>query len=235
MIKTVIFDVDNTLYNYDSAHEKAITSLSAYAEKELKLPRTTLEDLIKKAFEEQKKYMGNIAAIHNRTIRFQYMLENRGLPLHPHVLKMDEIYWETLLEAAVPSDGAASMMEALKAKGIRIGIGTDMTARMQFRKLTALGLLSYVDFFISSEEVGVEKPEARFFSRCLTKAGCNKEECLFVGDSLKKDVYGAINAGFKAVWYCPKGNQTKTDVLQISNMMQLVQIVFADNDLSKYQ
>ena len=91
-----------------------------------------------------------------------------------------------------------------------------------------------VDFFVSSEEAGVEKPEARFFSRCLTKADCNKEECLFVGDSLKKDVYGAINAGFKAVWYCPKGNQTKTDVLQISNMMQLVQIVFADNDLPKY-
>lgn len=225
MIKTVIFDVDNTLYSFDSAHEKAMAALSRYAEKELGLSQTAFGDLIKKSFAELKEYMGDVAAIHNRTIRFQYMLENEGLPLHPHVLKMDEIYWETLLEASVPSDGAVSMMKALKAKGRRIGIGTDMTARMQFRKLTVLGLLPYVDFLVSSEEAGAEKPEARFFSLCLTKAGCDKEECLFVGDNLKKDVYGAIEAGLKAVWYCPGKGRTEIDVPYVINMAQLIQKV----------
>lgn len=225
MIKTVIFDVDNTLYDFDSAHEAALDALSAYTDKELGWTRDMLTDLMKKTDSRLKEYMGITAAIHNRAIRFQNMLENSSLPLYPHVLKMDEIYWETLLDASVSSDGAASMMKALREQGIRIGIGTDMTARMQFRKLTVLGLLPYVDFLVSSEEAGAEKPDVRFFARCMSKAGCGREECLFVGDSLKKDVLGPKDAGLHAVWYCPKGYQDETDVIRITNLMQLPQIV----------
>ena len=39
MIKTVIFDVDNTLYSYTKAHEAAFEALSSYAEHELGLSR----------------------------------------------------------------------------------------------------------------------------------------------------------------------------------------------------
>lgn len=224
MIKTVIFDVDNTLYSYTKAHEKAFEALQAYAERELEIPRDIFADLHKRTQNELSEYMGDTAALHNRCIRYQIMLESRGLPLHPHVLRMNDLYWNTLLDAAVPSDGAPETLGMLKEQGIRVGIGTDMTARIQFEKLKVLGLLPYIDFLVSSEEAGAEKPAPSFFDRCAEKAKARREECLFVGDSLKKDVLGAMDAGFKAVWYCPKESESQADVPQITDMMQLLRM-----------
>lgn len=48
-----------------------------------------------------------------------------------------------------------------------------------------------------------EKPEKKLFDRCCEKAQCRPEECVFIGDHLKKDVMGSLSAGMKAVWYLP--------------------------------
>ncbi len=56
---------------------------------------------------------------------------------------------------------------------------------------------------VTSEEAGAEKPDVRLFALCAEKAGCTAEECVFVGDNLKKDVAGAKNAGMHPVWFCP--------------------------------
>lgn len=227
MIKTVIFDVDNTLYSYTEAHKEAFKALTAYAEEKLGLSQEDFEKLHQDTEKELRAYMGNVAALHNRCIRYQVMLECRGIPLYPHVLKMNDLYWNRLLEAAEPSDGALDTIKALKGQGIRIGIGTDMTARVQFLKLETLGILPYVDFLVSSEEAGSEKPEQAFFARCVEKAGCGADECLFVGDNLTKDVLGAVDAGLHGVWYCPKGADKTADVLQITELFQLLEKVSA--------
>ena len=57
----------------------------------------------------------------------------------------------------------------------------------------------------------------------MEKAGCRAEECLFVGDSLTKDVLGAMDAGLHGVWYCPEGVGKTADVLQITELLQLLE------------
>lgn len=225
MIKTVIFDVDNTLYSYTKAHETAFLALTGYAERELGISPEDFISLHKKTEHDLKESMGEVAAIHNRLIRYQNMLESRQLPLYPHVLKMNSLYWDTLLKTAVPFDGVAEVFEQLKNQKIRIGIGTDMTARVQFEKLTALGLIHYIDFLVSSEEAGKEKPDAIFFEKCIKKAGCRASECLFVGDSLQKDVLGSERAGIHGVWYCPEETKPAEAVLQITDLRQLPEIM----------
>ncbi len=227
MIKAVIFDVDNTLYSYTKAHKAAFDALAEYADRELGMSRPLFEELHQRTEHELRTYMGEVAALHNRCIRYQIMLENQGLPLYPHVLNMNGIYWDALLAAAVPSAGVTDAIRILKEKGIRIGIGTDMTARIQFKKLEVLGLLLYVDFLVSSEEAGAEKPEASFFARCVEKSGCRAEECLFVGDSMRKDVQGAMDAGLQAAWYRPDKPENQTHVLQIMDMLQLPEVLSA--------
>lgn len=120
MIKAVIFDVDNTLYSFTRAHEAAFQALSAYAGEKLGLSRDAFEDLHGKTENELKKYMGSVAALHNRCIRYQIMLESRGLPLYPHVLEMNDRYWDTLLEAAVPFAGVPETVRGLKENGNRL-------------------------------------------------------------------------------------------------------------------
>ena len=228
MIKAVIFDVDNTLYNFTKAHKAAFRALAAYADERLGLSGESFERLHRETAEELRAYMGEVAALHNRCIRYQVMLEKLGLPLYPHVLEMEGFYWDTLLREAVPSANAKETLRSLKDRGIRIGVGTDMTARMQFRKLEMLGMLAYVDFLVSSEEAGAEKPALSFFARCVEKAGFGKKECLFVGDSLRKDVLGALDAGLQAVWYGPESPaEEREDVLRITDMRQLPEVVSA--------
>ena len=84
-----------------------------------------------------------------------------------------------------------------------------MTAYVQYRKLKRMGVLQYMDFLVISEEAGAEKPTQRFFELCLKKAGCEPGECVFIGDSLKKDVTGAAKYGMAGTWYNPKNREAE--------------------------
>lgn len=83
-----------------------------------------------------------------------------------------------------------------------------MTAYVQYQKLKKLGVMPYVDFIVTSEEAGAEKPAQCFFELCLKKAGCKPEECVFIGDNLEHDVLGAARCGMAGVWYRPKKGGT---------------------------
>jgi putative hydrolase of the HAD superfamily len=219
MIKTVIFDLDNTLYSFDDANKIAFETLLDYVDKNLDI---SLERFIA-IHEELKTALPQDSSVcHNRMIRFQKILEMENLPLYPHALEMYNVYWNALLDAAVPSDGALSTLEELKQRGIRIGIGTDMTARIQFVKLTRLGLMPFIDFMVSSEEACAEKPASKFFDACMEKAGCERKQCMFVGDSIKKDVLGATNAGLVGIWYNPENKETKENVTSIVELSQVL-------------
>jgi putative hydrolase of the HAD superfamily len=97
-----------------------------------------------------------------------------------------------------------------------------MTARIQFVKLTRLGLMPFIDFMVSSEEACAEKPASKFFDACMEKAGCERKQCMFVGDSIKKDVLGATNAGLVGIWYNPENKETKENVTSIVELSQVL-------------
>ena len=203
MIQAVIFDIDNTLYDYDAAHAVAFQALSEYAQHTLGVDSKEFEALHQRANQLlQARTGGDCAAIHNRLLRYQILLEELGKPI-PHAPVMERLYWNTLIDAAVPSPGARDCLEQLRQAGLRLGVGTDMTADWQYAKLERLNLLPLLDFVVTSEEVTQEKPGARFFQLCREKAGCPASACVFVGDNHSKDVEGAKRAGMRPVWYRP--------------------------------
>lgn len=203
MIKAVLFDIDNTLYSYDDAHAFGWDALCAYAKDHLGMDEETLTGSLKHAADTVKARLGaDCAALHDRTLRCQVMLEQNSLSLH-HAATMGELYWDTLIRSAKPTPGIMACLPKLKEAGFVLGIGTDMTIEYQLKKLEKLQMLPFFDFIVSSEEVNVEKPHEKLFRTCAVKAGVSPEECLFIGDSLKKDVMGAKNAGMEAMWYCP--------------------------------
>lgn len=223
MIQAVLFDIDNTLYSYDDAHAVAWEALCAYVQEHLGLDRDTFTHSHKKAMETARERLGaDCAATHDRCLRYQLLLEERGLPLH-HALTMSELYWDTLIRAAEPTPGIMECLPKLKEAGYILGIGTDMTLEYQLKKLIRLQMLPYFDFVVTSEEVNTEKPGEKLFLTCARKAGVAPGECLFIGDNLKKDVSGAKNAGMKALWFAdsPEKAAEHSEIHSITHYRQL--------------
>lgn len=202
MIKSVIFDIDNTLYNYDENHVLGMKALANYCKEAFGIEEDTMLSIYHQAEKLANSRIGtDTAAIHSRMLRFQCMTELLSQPLFPHVENMYHMYWDTLISHSKPSPGILSLCAKLKEKHIRIGIGTDMTASIQYKKLKSLGAAPYIDFIVTSQEAGVEKPHPDFFKLCVEKARCLPSECAFIGDHLRKDVQGACDNGLLGIWY----------------------------------
>ncbi len=198
MIKTVIFDIDGTLYDYNTASGKAMAAISEYVCTKYGWTREMFNAAHKEAFDALNRQAKGTAASHNRLIRYGLLAEQHGLS-QSDALAMDEIYWTAFIRDIVPFPYLAEALACLKKNGIRIGAGTNMTAYAQYLKLRKLELLDAFDFIVTSEEALAEKPKETFFERCAERAGCAPEECLFIGDETEKDVNGARRIGMHAL------------------------------------
>lgn len=205
MIKAVIFDIDNTLYDYDKINETGVDAFGLYASKTFGMSPEEAKELSNKCIDLVADRTGrNLAAQHSRVLRYQCFLEQIGSTDYWKAIEMHHVYWDAVLEAMEPEPGLLDLIRRIKKRGMKLGIGSNMTAYVQFQKLEKLGVMPYVDFIVVSEEAGAEKPARRFFELCLQKAGCKPEECVFIGDNLEHDVRGAARCGMVGVWYRPK-------------------------------
>ena len=201
-VDCAVFDLDGTLYPTDTVYGTAMDALCAEAERRLGIPCGEFRDAMEKAGRAQWDADHRTAGYHSRIVRCQVVLEGRGLPLR-HAMALDRAYWDAYLAAIRPFPDAAATLSALKERGVRIGLGTNMTAGVQHRKLETLGLIDFFDFIVTSEETGIEKPAPEFFAACVAKARCPASRCLFVGDNPDIDARGAIEAGLRAAWLAP--------------------------------
>jgi putative hydrolase of the HAD superfamily len=208
MIREVIFDIDSTLYDYDKSHAAAMSELGRYVREHFGREQEEFEKDYQRLYHELMEELGmDNAAIHSRHLRIQRLLEEWNEPLFPHLENMYRAYWDTLLRVSEPEPGSLECMKRLRQMGITIGIGTDMTAYMQYEKLIKLGFGPYINHVVTSQEAGQEKPGERFMSLCIRKSGAAPEECLFVGDNPSKDIAGSVRAGMHACWYRPDGSR----------------------------
>ena len=223
MIHAVLFDLDNTLYNYDEAHAAAWLALTDYARERFGLAPERFHALHTDADRVLRAHVGYVcAAVHSRLIRYQLLLEALGQPIRL-APEMAELYWSTFLDHVRLFPGTTEGLAALRQAGLRLGIGTNMTAGRQFDKLERLGLWPWVDAMVTSEEAGAEKPDGRLFLLCAEKLGCSPEACVFVGDSFQVDVLGARRAGMRPVWFRPAvyADDALPDVPRISRLTEL--------------
>jgi putative hydrolase of the HAD superfamily len=93
--------------------------------------------------------------------------------------------------------GVEEFLKEAKVKGIKMCIVTDLTAQIQMQKWVKLDLGRYVDFLVSSEESGIEKPGKYMFELAMEKLGLKAEDCIMIGDSEEKDIKGAVAMGIK--------------------------------------
>lgn len=195
MIKAVIFDLDNTIYDYDDCNRIAMERLCLFVENRYGITNVEFYSKYNIAKNIVKGQLRNTGASHNRLLYIQCFLELiNEKPVRDAIILYD-VYWDNMLEHMKPFPYVFPLMNHLRNNGVIIGILTDLTAHIQHRKIKRLGLDTYIDVLVTSEEAGEEKPSKVIFDKIKQKLSCCPEEILMIGDSLKKDIYGARAAG----------------------------------------
>ncbi|MGN0740809.1 MAG: HAD family hydrolase [Treponema sp.] len=206
MFKAVIFDLDDTLYDYESIHKIAMEKLCVLTCKKIGVSEVEFYEVFSKAKDETKKLVGNTAASHNRMLYFQKALEIMGKNPVENALEMYDCYWNCMLGNMKLRNGTIMLLNRLISDGIKIALCTDLTAHIQQRKIKTLGLAPYIDVLVTSEEAGEEKPGEKMYSLVFEKlqalvSTIAKSDCLFTGDSQKKDVDAPRAFGMKSVLF----------------------------------
>lgn len=98
----------------------------------------------------------------------------------------------------VAFDDALPALTSLKEKGYTTGVVSNISGDME-SLITAAGLKSVVDYWITSQQVGVEKPDPKIFKEAIKCAGIKVEEGVYVGDQYYSDVEGSRSAGMTPV------------------------------------
>lgn len=105
--------------------------------------------------------------------------------------------------AWIPYPDTAPTLRALRARGIKIGIVSNVPQDLR-PIFAAHALADLVDAFTHSFEVGVEKPDPRIFLRACEALGTTPPETLMVGDHPVADA-GAQRAGLRFHLLPPDG------------------------------
>jgi putative hydrolase of the HAD superfamily len=79
-----------------------------------------------------------------------------------------------------------------------LGLVTNGASCLQREKLAASGLGAHFAAVVVSAEFGAGKPEPAIFRHALSELGCSSG--VMVGDSVERDIDGALAAGLGAVW-----------------------------------
>jgi putative hydrolase of the HAD superfamily len=205
--EAVLFDLDNTLYPYAPCNEAGKrAALDALRERGYDLDREAFDDLYAAARRETKRETGGTAASHSRHIYFKRALERHaGTVDAGAALAVADAYWDGYVDAMTLCDGAEAVFDALDAADTAVAVVTNLTTRVQLRKLDALGVDERVDRLVTSEEVGREKPSALPFTSALAAFDCRPSEALAVGDNPATDVGGANAVGLDSALFVADG------------------------------
>ena len=199
--KGILFDLDDTLYDYRTLNEEAISHLCGYASALLDLPGEVFRDAFYRGRERTKAILGENPSARSRLLYMQHTLEYLDKPVIQYAELLERCYWDTILEHMKPFDGAVDVMRRLRRQEVAIGICSDLTTAIQLQKLEKLGLTDMIDVIVTSEEAGCEKPDPAIFRLCLEKLRLAPQTVLMIGDSYRKDVLGAQQAGMDALLY----------------------------------
>jgi len=205
MLRAVLFDLDDTLFDHESCARDALLAVHQSSERLRSVTFAEFERLHTVLLEElhQRVMSGALDIDAARIERFARLFEAAGATdCSPE--EGARVYRECYIRTRRAIDGAAALLSALKPR-VKIGVVSNNLLAEQQEKMRQCGLDEFVDALIVSEKVGVVKPDPLIFRVALDQLAVSKEDAVMVGDSWAADVEGARAAGIPAVWFNRNG------------------------------
>ncbi|WP_379155834.1 YjjG family noncanonical pyrimidine nucleotidase [Paenibacillus sp. sgz5001063] len=221
----ILFDADDTLFDYGMAESKALynafvhfglpTGAEDYAASYQEINKALWKDL------EQ----GRTTSAVLRVERFNRLFAAHKLELSPEAFS--EAYLKFLGEGTYLIQGAVELCQELA--GCRLAIITNGIKDVQLSRIQGSPLNNTFEQIIISEETGYQKPEAGIFDYAFNKLGISdRSKVLIVGDSLTSDIQGGMGYGIDTCWFNPLGKagdpgiQPTYEIRELSELLKII-------------
>ena len=220
--KVWFFDLDDTLYKTESIYALGLERAFAvfYKTSGASITWDEFSSQYQVAREEVKVQLGQSPACRNRLLYFKRMLESFGIcALAPLALAMDNAYTSAYHE--IDFDPARMLLKKLRTRA-KIALLTNQTCQAQLEKVSRLDPRGeLIQWIITSEEAGSEKPAESFFKFALARTDCRAEEAVMVGDDWNNDIEGAIALGISAIFLNADQKSKRSSIPHFKSMEDL--------------
>lgn len=209
MIRNVLFDLDDTLFDFHKAEKIALTKTLVHFGIDPTEETLALYSTINAAHWKRLE-LGEISREEVKVGRYRELFETIGVECDP--VKATAYYESMLAIGHYFMPGAPELLEELYRK-YRLYIVSNGTAKVQEGRIGSSGIAKYMDGIFISQILGANKPDRQFFDICFAEIpDFSLSETVIIGDSLSSDIKGGINAGITTVWFNPKGIENDSDI-----------------------
>ena len=209
MIRNVLFDLDDTLFDFHKAEKIALTKTLVHFGIDPTEETLALYSTINAAHWKRLE-LGEISREEVKVGRYRELFKTIGVECDP--VKATAYYESMLAIGHYFMPGAPELLEELYRK-YRLYIVSNGTAKVQEGRIGSSGIAKYMDGIFISQILGANKPDKQFFDICFAEIpDFSLSETVIIGDSLSSDIKGGINAGITTVWFNPKGIENNNDI-----------------------
>jgi HAD superfamily hydrolase (TIGR01549 family) len=120
---------------------------------------------------------------------------------HARPEEIEDRIWRAVVTLS-PTPGATDVLQRLAHDGVRLAAISNaaFSGRVLLAELSRHGMGRFLQFVLSSADLGVRKPATTIFNVALERLAARPEHAWFIGDTFDEDVVGALDAGLTTFW-----------------------------------
>lgn len=224
-INHIFFDLDHTLWDFETNSDKTFSYIFQRNGIPMDLERFTdtyrpINKKYWKLFREEKVTKADL-----RYKRLKEAFDALNFDASDELIHtLSEEYIAYLSGNNALFENALDVLAYLEQK-YKLHIITNGFEEVQFKKLKNSKLLPFFDQVVTSENVGVKKPDPRIFHYAMEVAGASSQESMMIGDNFEADILGAKNVGMRTIFCEFNGEIATEEVISIRNLIELKDIL----------
>jgi HAD superfamily hydrolase (TIGR01549 family) len=203
MIRAVLFDLDDTLFDHRHCARAALEALRTTHACFAAISATEFERTHGQLLEDlhARVLAGEIGLDDARVERFRRLFLAAGVEVSSDLARTAAAeYRRCYLRSWRTVEGAAPLLAALSER-VPIGIVSNNLVAEQMEKIRHCGFDAYLSAIVISEEAGAAKPDPAIFRIAMERLSSDPQGTIMIGDSWPADIVGARAAGIRAIWF----------------------------------
>ncbi len=150
------------------------------------------------------------------------LTDKKGLPVDEHQSIWERKQYITLqkLKQLDEDNTLIELMDWLSSNGYKIAVCSNSIRKTVLTVLSKLGIMEYMDYIISNEDVENSKPHPEMYWNAISKMKCLPEETLIVEDS----PYGLLAAARSKSHILRVKNTKQTNLKNINNKLKQIEM-----------